>query len=184
MKFNWKQDLKGLLLLGLLILGVSVPTGIIVRQYNEINALQQQIKDYEYEFYDDIFELMAEVYEIDSELALREQELEYYENYMELLVDYEVANQTSRIIEEYIEEILFTRDQLLKAQYQLELAKIQHAYDLEKAYGFDTTQIMDDWEASLEIMEEYYSQPQTISYATYLYTNYPELYARILGYGW
>ena len=60
---------------------------------------------------------------IDSKLALKEQELEYYEEYMELLVDYEVANRTNRLTEEYIEEILFMREELLKAQYQLELGQ-------------------------------------------------------------
>lgn len=81
MKFNWKQELLGLALLGLMILGISVPVGIMARQYNRINELEQEKIDMERGYYDDMFEYVDEIYFYEIKYRLKEQELLLYKQY-------------------------------------------------------------------------------------------------------
>lgn len=81
MKFNWKQDLWGLILLGLMILGISVPVGIMGRQYNRINELEQEKLDMERGYYDDILEYQEEIFYFELRYRLKEQELNLHKQY-------------------------------------------------------------------------------------------------------
>ena len=55
MKLTLKERIAGPIMLILMVLGIVVPVGIIADQKQRIATLEKQVKEFELEFYDDIF---------------------------------------------------------------------------------------------------------------------------------